>query len=633
MSELDSSLIVEDASVRGVSEAIRRQSLVDEAREGELIVRFLEEFDYASLPPLPSPSEYMSKTTLKKWFTPRGKETKAVDEAYPPFRDAYNAACGDSSNRTLQLRAIDLLEAFNVLLAAKGNDWRNVDRNVDGILQDIYNRADGIAGGLVAAQQARERATLTRDMVHARFGVLYLLGNVIIDVDWAPVALGGIADLGAAGAIAGIDAASGSFGAATRTELGGVVKASTVATGAQSLVKAVGGVVAKPSAFTKRIEDQSASRKIEADWLYTPTFPLTRAAFDAVGAMSDETIAQNAVGAYAGHTGAGAAIVGAVVLDTAYTAIRTIIQPLYKIVIELINKVRDACFKDELLASRVTGAVVKTIAALAIQEICKAAVPFVGGGQKVFTGVCQMALAIKERASLYFDRRMVTLTEGHFTLIGNSIESQVTRGMLLGLWNSLKGAADIAANVFLPGCGPLASAVLTALEWVVRFTARVCEQCSITDFLDHAALVWSSERRKAHVTFDEDAINPKTNRPYERLSAGDGSLATRLEDFKTYFELGCEASVLIPMLTLNSGICGSITEQIEMFSKGRRISQREFDAGVAYFSRLKRISSRYMRASGFRFAGRNGLENIVAHAVRDHGGSSTSHKVLTALAT
>lgn len=632
MSELDSSLIVEDASVRGVSEAIRRQSLVDEAREGELIAKFLGDLDEAYRVELPTAAEYMRKTNLGM-FKPRGKETKAVDEAYPPFRAAYLAANGDASNRSLQLRAITLLEAFNALLSAKGNDWRNVDRNVDGILQRIYNRADGIAGGLVAAQQARERSALAEDMVHARFGVLYLLGNVSIDVDWTPVVIGGLADIGAAASIATVDGMDGSFGAATQTKLGGMVQVATVATGAQTLLKAGAGAAAKPSAFTKRIEEQSASRKIEADWFYTPTFPLTHAAFDAVGAMSDETIARNAVGAYAGHTGAGAAIVGAALLDTAYTAIRSILQPLYKIVIELINKVRDACFKDELLASRMTGAVVKTIASIAIQEICKAAVPFVGGGQKVFTGVCQMALAIKERASLYFDRRMVTLTEGHFTLIGNSIESQVTRGMLLGLWNSLKGAADIAANVFLPGCGPLASAVLTALEWVVRFTARIAEHACITEFLDEAGRVWASERRNARVEIDPHTINPKTNQRYERFTAGDRSFARRLEDFKAYFELGCEASVLIPMLTLNSGICGSITEQIEMFSKGKRISQREFDAGVAYFSRLKRISSRYMRASGFTFEGRNGLEGIVAHAVRDHGGASTTHKVLTALAT
>ncbi len=633
MSELDSSLIVEDTSSRPVSEAIRRQSLVDEARESDLLAQFLEEHDDALLAPLPSPAEYMRKTTLNKWFAPRSKETKAVDEAYPPFREAYLAAGGRSSNPKLQTQAIKLLDAFHALLAAKGGDWRNVDRNVDGILLDIYNRANGIAGGLLAGQDARARSALAEDMVHARFGVLYLLGNVNIGVDWAPVAIGGLADLGAAAAIVSVDGLSGSFGAATQTELGGVVKVSTVATGTQSVAKAVGGAVAKPSAFTKRIEEQSASRKIEADWIYRPTFPLTRAAFDAVGPMSDEAIAQNAVGAYHGNVGTGAAIVGAVVLDTAYTAIRSIIQPLYKIIIELINKVRDACFKDELLASRVSGAVVKTIAALAIQEICKAAVPFVGGGQKVFTGVCQMALAIKERASLYLDRRMVTLTEGHFTLIGNSIESQVTRGMFLGLWNSLKGAADIAANVFLPGCGPLASAVLTALEWVVRFAARMLEQSCISHFLEHAGQVWTSERRKARVVVDKRSINPRTNEPYERLYAGDRSLAMRLEDFKAYFDYGCEASVLIPMLTLNSGMCGSITEQIEMFSRGKRITQGEFNAGVSYFSRLKRISSRYMRASGFTFTGKNGLEGIVAHAVRDHGGSSTSHKVLTALAT
>lgn len=621
MSEVDASLIVEDAGSRRVSEAIRRQSVVDDAREAELIVRFLEELEAAELTVLPKPAEYMKKTDIG-FFKPRGKETKAVDEAYPPFRAAYEAARGDLANRSLQLRAMTLLEAFDALLRSKGNHWGNVDRNVDGILKRIYDCADGIARPILLAQQSRERTALAIDMIHARFGVLYLLGNVTIDIDWAPVIIGGVADIGAGAAIAGFDAAHGDIGAATTQELGGMVKVSAVATGAQSLTKAVGGAVAKPSAFTRRIEEQSASRQIKADWFYTPTFPLTRAALDAVGELSDEAIANDAMALYRGS-----AIAGAAIVDTAYTAIRSIIQPLYKIIVEVINKVRDACFKDELLASRITGAVVKTIASMAVQEICKAAVPFVGGGQKVFTGVCQMALAIKERTALYLDRRMVQLSDGHFTLIGDAIESQVTRGLFLGLWNSLKGAADIAANVFLPGCGPLSSAILTAIEWVVRFTARICEHACICDFLDVAGRRWSLERSRAFRIQDPD--NPTIT----RYRAGATSLAHDLEGFKAYFQLGCDASVLIPMLTLNSGICGSITEQIEMFSNGRRISQREFDAGAAYFSRLKRISSRFMRASGFNFKGHNGLEGIVAHAVRDHGGSSTSHKILTALAT
>jgi hypothetical protein len=621
MSEVDASLIVEDAGSRRVSDAIRRQAVADDAREAQLILQFLDELEFASGPALPTPAEYMKKTDIG-FFKPRGKETKAVDDAYPPFRAAYEAARGDRANRSLQLRAMTLVEAFDALLRSKGNHWDNVDRNVDGILQRIFDCAEGIGRPLLLAQQSREQTALANDMIHARFGVLNLLGNVTIDVDWAPVIIGGVADIGAATTIAGFDAGYGDIGAATKHELAGVVKVATVATGTQTITKAVGGAVAKPSAFTKRIEEQSASRRIEADWFYTPTFPLTRAALDAVGELSDDAIANEAVATY--H---GTAIVGAVIVDTAYTAIRSIIQPLYKIVIEIINKVRDACFKDELLASRITGAVVKTIASLAIQEICKAAVPFVGGGQKIFTGVCQMALAIKERTALYLDRRMVKLTEGHFTLIGDAVESQVTRGLFLGLWNSLKGAADIAANVFLPGCGSLSSAILTALEWAVRFTGRICEHACISHFLDLAARRWRIEKQNA------DRVVDPSHPSIVRYRAGPHSFARDLDTFKTYFALGCEASVLIPMLTLNSGMCGSITEQIEMFSNGRRVSQREFDAGVAYFSRLKRISSRYMRASGFNFTGRNGLEGIVAHAVRDHGGSSTSHKILTALAT
>ena len=41
-----------------------------------------------------------------------------------------------------------------------------------------------------------------------------------------------------------------------------------------------------------------------------------------------------------------------------------------------------------------------------------------------------------QRLSLW-DRSQVTLTAGHFALIGQSIESQVTRGLFSGLWTAV----------------------------------------------------------------------------------------------------------------------------------------------------------------------------------------------------
>ena len=106
-----------------------------------------------------------------------------------------------------------------------------------------------------------------------------------------------------------------------------------------------------------------------------------------------------------------------------------------------------------------------------------------------------------------------------------------------------------------------------------------------------------------------------------------GSTSTfDLAKFTAFFKRGCEASVVIPMLTLNSGICGSIWEQIQMITganeRVRPIAQRDFDAGVRYFSRLKRFSATYLAASGFQFTAREdappGFQSLVTFAVRQH---------------
>ena len=83
------------------------------------------------------------------------------------------------------------------------------------------------------------------------------------------------------------------------------------------------------------------------------------------------------------------------------------------------------------------------------------------------------------------------------------------------------------------------------------------------------------------------------------------------------------------MVTLNSGICGSIFEQIQMLdAQDRLVSQATFDAGVRYFSTLRRISARYLGSSGYELSGKSpSAQAFVRHAVRDQSTATTGDKV------
>ena len=89
------------------------------------------------------------------------------------------------------------------------------------------------------------------------------------------------------------------------------------------------------------------------------------------------------------------------------------------------------------------------------------------------------------------------------------------------------------------------------------------------------------------------------------------------------------------MLTLNSGICGTITEQIEFFASGTLLPQSEYDAGIRYFSKLKKVSSLYLKSCGLVFrSDSTSIDDILAFAVRAHAGhgSTMTDKVLAGLA-
>jgi len=76
------------------------------------------------------------------------------------------------------------------------------------------------------------------------------------------------------------------------------------------------------------------------------------------------------------------------------------------------------------------------------------------------------------------------------------------------------------------------------------------------------------------------------------------------------------------MLTLNSGICGSLMTLIKMFDDNMQhqmVSQSTFDAGNDYFTRLKQFGRTYLSSAGFEFKSSNkGVQGLLNHAVNDH---------------
>jgi hypothetical protein len=468
----------------------------------------------------------------------------------------------------------------------------------------------------------------------SRFGVVYLLGNTEIEMDWSiaiegVAAVGGAVALGTVGGLEGVEALTAKTVDLDVTD----VSVNTLTSLGKKTVGVVGEIgknLAKGE--STRLPRQSLKPKHDVDW-YVPTFPTTCDMFDTIRKTPIEgpgDVVGLIVAAPIGMT-------LAVGVDLVVETVKTIGKNLWAAVHKFVDYVRNRMFQNDSFAAGIIGSVIKPLIGIAIGEICKAAAPFMGGAVQLATGIARTVDAAIERTALWWNRAKVKLTDGHFALIGDSIEWQVVKGMLYGLWTALKGAADIAMNAFLPGTGSLASVVMAALEWIAKLIFRLVERGRVQKFLEeHAQRLWTTERDLAERS--EGPTIPGHVGPsyvYEpSRTPNSRSVVHNRARFVEFFKKGCDASVMLPMITLNSGICGSIYEQIEMLEPNGRISQSEFDAGVRYFTRLRRITGTYLRSCGFRFSGKSPyIKGVLAHAVYDNNALTTGQKIWTALAS
>ncbi len=595
----------------------------------------LEEEPSGGSPELLSFSSFKSRTSLR--WSARSDDTKRVDDAYEAYiRLARD--CPDLSAPCMRTLSINLLEALNAMLAAKGGTWSTVKRNVasEGLLEAWHVFLTDAWGEVLVAQTRRERSAVAWEVTRSRFGVAYLLGNTQYELDWAYF-LGGVADVGgavAAGAFAGV---GGSLAAASESHVGDIatrlgkfgVKSGEVISGGQAVFGVAQKGVATPAGYLNRMK---ANPDYVAPEIYTPQFRVTSRLIDELKLLDDSTDVSLAGSMAKGAMGMTVLTVGVVegIVElgaTLATAIRSAVS-------RAIDWWHDRCLQDSTFKTRIAGKTLRKIIEFIITKVSEAAAPFVGGASNLASGIVDTVDKVIERTSLWWNKRQVRINSGHFELISKSIEHEVDLAIGNGLFHALKGAGDIAANAFLPGAGSLVSMIMTALEWGYKLIDRLLQKSRLGAFTIDAENLWLREAGIARTEALKGGGDYNPNRPTFEPSRdpSSGSIIHKPDEFKEFFQKGCSSSVVVPMLTLNSGMCGSLSEQIEMHAGNRRIDQSTFDAGIRYFTRLKKVSTRTLKASGFKFSSPNrSINGTLIHAVRDHSDASRGDQIVAAL--
>ncbi|MGE0332864.1 MAG: hypothetical protein AB7P37_19470 [Ramlibacter sp.] len=592
-----------------------------------------------------SPTEWVRRTSLT--FKKRSADTLKVDEAYAAW----------SANPGRTAAAINLHKVLREYLKSKGGLWSRVERDKvsGGLIEWVYQEVQKVPGVMPPAPSPAQAALQNTDIPHSRYGVLYLLGNIDIDMSALAITLEGVSALGniAGQALSTNMNHLGNDTLAARTVdvMGHSVKTGAISGAGAAAVKLAGtkleGRVDPATKPRHHVLAPPPPKRPE------PGFPLTLGMYELV--KEDPILMLNPF--MLGATIVGT--VGAAVID-ALNSLRIVLQ---NAVTDLAHYILREVANPSAKSLATLGATIKGMVKFVVGKCLASAAPFVGGALDLAGGLVQTFKAAKVRIGAWMQRRKIVLNPGHPELLANGIESQMDKGIFAGLWTILKGVANTALTVLLPGASALVAAVVTGIEWLVKIIWRLIEQYQIGEFFKEARKLFLKERALASRVVTEgvrnytDSMGRKQHarvsytRYEPNLDKNSGGLIHNLDEFTKFFQSGCDASPLIPMIVLNSGICGSLMVLLMMFDDLNRplTTQAMYDTGNAYFTRLKQFSRGYMAGSGFNFKvnisttgsydfeaegrERKFLQGLLNHSLRDHAKvETTGEKALAFIA-
>jgi hypothetical protein len=626
-----------------------------------------------------TPDEFRVRTALT--LSKRSGTTLKVDEAY----DEYFRWRTDDN-------AAKLHQVLREYVAAHGGYWARCERDKvsGGLLEWVFKfTAPKPVAHVPTEAEMRSPEYVDRraaklieeyEIPHSRFGVLYLLGNIDIELNWLNVGLEGVSAIG--GAIgSGFATDMNKIGVKDSSYLTGMnvfgkdITAQNLVTGGALVVKvgpkAAGKVAGTLSGHraearvnaalnTTIASDAPINRHTARPAVVKPpteSFPTTvSAVMTAAGGIYDAY----EHGRYYGHAATAAAIVaspvvlaGALLADVA----RKVWQTIRDAVVSFRDMVLDKLvYKIGMSGHGATIATVaKAVGMLLVEKLMAEAAPLVGAVKDLAGGLARTFTAVKTRLSSYLDRKKIRIVAGHPEEIANSIEDCMNQGIFMGLLDLLKGAAKAAIQATLPGLGSLVSAIMTGLEWLIKFIVRLVENYSIKKFLEIARGHYELEKQRAkRVDMAVQDLGGGTMARTKGAKEGSrlepnlepGGLITDTAKFTEFFKFGCEASPLIPMLTLNTGICGSLMTLARMFddtgamikaAKHGDKKKEQFDVAGRFFTRLKQYGGTYLKASGFKFRARDPndlyIQGLLDHAVQHHQGKWTVGGAVTTFLT
>ena len=216
--------------------------------------------------------------------------------------------------------------------------------------------------------------------------------------------------------------------------------------------------------------------------------------------------------------------------------------------------------------------------------------PFVLSGLTTASGVVDALEVGCKRYLVHARGKQVSVLPGTPTTTIDGIKRAMDLTLAGNVYKALMGGAQLVAEGVTAGASSaIDRIVFSAIDALVSFVRRAHDFYYMRQFFHEAKAHWADRDRP-------DALH---RQPYE---------------FNLWFRNVAMRVPVIPVLTLNSGLCGDKAHLLRMFSlEGELITQAKFDAGVAYIDELKTWGAGYLRDVGYVF---ESADAVIAELVK-----------------
>lgn len=247
----------------------------------------------------------------------------------------------------------------------------------------------------------------------------------------------------------------------------------------------------------------------------------------------------------------------------------------------------------------------KNLVNVCLKVFAEAAAPFVSAGIDIAKGVVNTLDSAMTRFRTWQRGKGVQILSGHPGTIVNSIKEAMNLSICEGLWQTLKGAGNMALTGATAGVGAIVGIVVALSEMIVKMIWRMVEIARMDKFFGQAAEHWKQRN-------DPNSLH---RRPFA---------------FASWYKSAALTIPAISVLTLNSGICGDKMHFLQIHKDdGNIVGTDDFQRGCAFVDGLKSWGATYLGKCGYAFSSPDKMvSSLISFASGNAPESAPKHPAL-----